>query len=72
MKTILILLACVCGAISVLYAAVVSGAAQPPVPTPRHGIAAFVDKAATPTISLEALAHHFTAVNTNLVECNWE
>ena len=39
---------------------------------PRAGIAAVVDKAATHTISLDALAHQFTTVNTNLVECDWE
>ena len=73
MKTILILAACVCGAISVLYAAVADGGAvRPALPPSSQSLAAGLERMAAPKLTLGALAHKFAPVAVTPGECDMD
>ena len=73
MKTILILAVCVCGAISVLYAAVVDvGAGRPASQDSSSCLAAGLKKVAEPKVTLGALSHRFAPIAATPGECDME
>ena len=73
MRTILLLAVCVCGAMSVLYAAVTDvGASRPASSGNSPGLTAELKKMTELQVTLGALAHEFTPIAETPGECDFE
>ena len=71
MKTILLLAACVCGAISVLYAAATDGGTGGLArPDTSQTLATGLGRMGAAKVTLAALSHQFAPVNATQTECD--